>query len=542
MIFKKKIEATKQKLRGGYYTPAALSSYITQWAIDESTKHVLEPSCGDGNFLESIQSLSDDNRYNVKVSAVEIDGEEINKAKDRISTLNVEWHNNDFFQSFSTFEKKSFDAVLGNPPFIRFQHFDDESRERAFDHLRAYDYKPTKLANAWAAFVQLSIELLKDGGKLGMVVPAELLQVKYASELRERIVKHFDHVVLVGFKKLVFPSIQQEVVLLLAEGKHSKEGSTCDVHTIQVKNESELSIQLLQNTIAHTEAKHTHPGMKWTSFFLSEEQFNYLDGTNKNKKISILGDLASIDVGIVTGRNSFFVVSKENYDKYDLKDYCSPLVGKTSAINKIVFDKEKFELTKNLGNHYLLDLKGVPDTEFSKGLWAYINLGEAEDVHLGYKCRVRKRWYEVPSTHMSDGFLFRQIHKYPLLVSNDVQALCTDTIHRVKLIRNIDMQQLSASFVNSMTFAWSEVCGRSYGGGVLELETREAEELPIPFDTDTTLDVTLVDKFLAEGKIVEALNYVDEQLLVNYLGLSWDEVYLLRSCWETLRDRRINRK
>lgn len=232
---------------------------------------------------------------------------------------------------------------MGNPPFIRFQHFDDESRERAFDHLRTFDYKPTKLANAWAVFVQLSIELIKDGGKLGMVIPAELLQVKYASELRRRIVKHFDHVVLVGFKKLVFPSIQQEVVLLLAEGKHSKEGSTCDVHTIQVKNESELSYQLLKNTIAHTEAKHTHPDMKWTSFFLSKEQFNYLDGTNENKKITLLGDLMSVDVGIVTGRNSFFVVSKENHDDYHLKSYCSPLVGKTSAINKIIYDEAKFE-------------------------------------------------------------------------------------------------------------------------------------------------------------------------------------------------------
>jgi adenine-specific DNA methylase len=56
--------------------------------------------------------------------------------------------------------------------------------------LRQAGYKPTKLANAWVAFVQLSIELLQEGGRLAMVVPAELLQVKYTHELRDRLATH----------------------------------------------------------------------------------------------------------------------------------------------------------------------------------------------------------------------------------------------------------------------------------------------------------------------------------------------------------------
>ena len=42
------------KLRGGYYTPQAITEFICKWIINKNTKNILEPSCGDGNFLKAI--------------------------------------------------------------------------------------------------------------------------------------------------------------------------------------------------------------------------------------------------------------------------------------------------------------------------------------------------------------------------------------------------------------------------------------------------------------------------------------------------------
>ena len=50
-----------------------------------------------------------------------------------------------------------------------------------------------------------------------MVIPAELFQVDYAAEARKYLSSHFDKLILVTFKQLVFDGIQQEVVLLLGE-------------------------------------------------------------------------------------------------------------------------------------------------------------------------------------------------------------------------------------------------------------------------------------------------------------------------------------
>ena len=44
------------KLRGGYYTPEKIAEFIVDWAIRTTTDTILEPSCGDGSFVNAITS------------------------------------------------------------------------------------------------------------------------------------------------------------------------------------------------------------------------------------------------------------------------------------------------------------------------------------------------------------------------------------------------------------------------------------------------------------------------------------------------------
>ena len=545
-LFAGKKEQTNQKLRGGYYTPEVLSDYMVDWAIRDTSDTILEPSCGDGNFIISAINKIDKKNKKVSIIAVELMREEISKAKERVlsqkSNVKVQWHNNDFFKVYKKIKNKKIDVIIGNPPFIRFQNFDNKSREIAFSLLRDVGYHPTKLSNTWSAFVQLSIELLSEGGRLAMVVPAEILQVQYANELRQRITQQFDQITLVTFKKLVFPNIQQEVVLLLAEGKRKVLSSSCLFHTVEIEDEDDLHSETLKKRISHVDAKHSCTNVKWTSFFLNNEEFENLYSLNRNKRIKRLGEFADVNVGIVTGRNKFFLLTEDVLKKYCLKKFVVPIVGKTNALNKLIFNAKDYKSFSKENPAYMLKLQGVDESTFNQGLKEYISLGEEEGVHLGYKCRIRKRWYDVPSAHISEGFLFRQIYKYPLLVVNEQGAACTDTIHRVILKdKDANIKQIAASFINSLTFAWSEVAGRSYGGGVLELEPSEAIELPILYTNDLMLDVDFIDEKIRNGEVEKALDYVDEKLLIEYYGCSQKEVMLLRAAWKKLRDRRLYR-
>lgn len=539
-----KIAPSAQKLRGGYYTPVSLARYLCEWALRDGGERVLEPSVGDGNFLAALSEANGD-RDPVNVTAVELDPAEIATAQVRVAGLpgiNVEWHNRDFFDAFTTL-RRDFDVVVGNPPFIRFQHFDADSRDTAFGHMRSAGYRPTKLANAWAAFVQLSIEALRPGGRLAMVIPAELLQVKYAEELRERITQMFDHVVVVSFQQLVFEGIQQEVVLLLAEGRRAAPGDHALVHTIEFSDAEELfGLRSISEAIAHAPDKHARRDVKWTALFLQEDAFASLQGAYGSEGIFALGDLASVEVGIVTGRNSFFVLDQERADAVQLNGFSQPLVGRTTSLKSITFRARDFDKHRERHPSVLIDLNGVDDAEISAPLAEYIRQGEDAGVHQGYKCRIRRRWYDVPSIYVPDAFLFRQIHDAPLLVANEAGATSTDTIHRVRFKRKMSGRRLAAAFCNSLTFAWAEVCGRSYGGGVLELEPREAEELPIPLEAAKAINEQRLDRLLREKGVEAALDYSDPILLGEGLGMSAGEIASVRASWVQLRDRRKNRR
>ena len=545
-----KQQTNSRKLRGGYYTPLELAQYLVKWGIREDTKRILEPSCGDGNFILAVlQRLSNVSGLSPSITAIELMPDELNKAKDRVKQFGqngaqIDWVRQDFFEAYNHLQKNGgFNLIVGNPPFIRFQYFDDDSRNLAFSHLRYAGYKPTKLANAWAAFVQLSIELLQEGGRLAMVLPAELLQVKYAHELRDRLATQFEHIVIVGFKRLVFPEIQQEVVLLLAEGKRESAGLTSDIHTIELQNEEELSsLNGLNDTVAHVPAKHSRAGMKWTSLFLNEAAFAALDEAENAAGLTPLGHLAEVDVGIVTGRNSFFILTEAQKNDFQATPFTVPIIGRTTALKTTCFNKNDFCEYKKQYPAFLLNLNGIGYGDFPQEIKDYLKSGEAENIHRGYKCRIRKRWYDVPSIHTPDAFLFRQIHRYPLMVVNEAKATSTDTIHRVRVKEGVDIRLLATIFFNSLTLAWAEVCGRSYGGGVLELEPREAEELPIFYDDTIEIDIEKVEGLLRQDQAYEALNYVDNIILKNYLGFDDFMIRKIRNAWEQLRDRRVDRK
>ncbi|NUM43514.1 MAG: N-6 DNA methylase [Anaerolineales bacterium] len=543
----------RQKLRGGYYTPLELAQYVTNWAIRDGMEKILEPSCGDGNFLVSLlqrvawlEELG--HKVSPKVTAIEIEPLELEKAKKRAfefsPSVEIEFIAADFFEVYARLQNENkFDVIIGNPPFIRFQHFNEDSRQKAFGQLKSAGYNPTKLANVWSAFVQLSIELLDEGGRLAMVLPAELLQVGYATELRNRLASQFSHIVIIGFRKLIFPEIQQEVVLLLAEGKRQVSLLESDIHTIEFEDGNSLVKSAnLDDAVAHIPGKHSHPGMKWTALFLSEASFSALDEAQQSKQVISLGKLAQVDVGVVTGRNNFFLVTDQQRQELFAENFSLPVVGKTSALKSITFDETDFEQYQSSERAYLLNLTNIQPDDFPQKLNEYILQGETEKVHEGYKCRNRKRWFDVPSIYAPHAFMYRQIHRYPLLVVNRAGATSTDTIHRVRFINGTYPEKLAAICFNSLTLASAEVGGRSYGGGVLELEPREAEQLPIPYNGKINIDYEKVDQLLRKGDDDSALEYVDEIVLKGYMGLNNLTIKNIRNAWIELRERRINRR
>ena len=284
------------KLRGGYYTPDKISEFITDWAVQAPADTVLEPSCGDGSFLNAIThrlKILGATRQEVKknVIGVELDSVEAEKAAQYGTTVVCK----DFFSYFREVvdDKKKFDAIVGNPPFIRYQNFNEEYREIAFTLMNKYGFKPNRLTNIWLPFLLLSCNALKPNGRLGMVIPAELFQVDYAAEARQFLSGFFDRLTIITFKQLVFDDIQQEVVLLLGE-------RGCEKHRIRIVelNNIEDLISQGQKCLDAAEQKQLDTGKdKWVKYYLTNEELQLLKKLDHDSRISNATDLYEVNVG-----------------------------------------------------------------------------------------------------------------------------------------------------------------------------------------------------------------------------------------------------
>jgi hypothetical protein len=185
---------------------------------------------------------------------------------------------------------------------------------------------------------------------------------------------------------------------------------------------------------------------------------------------------------------------------------------------------------------YLFHANSDGNGGLSAAAQAYVALGEKQGYHTTYKCSVRTPWYAVPSVWLPDCFLFRQIYDFPRVVLNKAQATSTDTIHRVKC--RVEPRACAESLYTHLTAASAEIEGRSYGGGVLELEPTEAEKLLVPEVLGTAMPLDEVDRLVRAGRLQDVLTENDRLVLMERMGLSRSECSMLRRIWSKLRERR----
>src|SRR5205085_983792 len=216
------------------------------------------------------------------------------------------------------FEHRLFDAIIGNPPFIRYQNFPEHHRAIAFYLMQRAGLHPNRLTNSWVPFLVAATELLTKTGRLAMVIPAELLQVNYAAELRYFLSRHYSYITLITFKKLVFDGIQQEIVLLL--GERNGNGHT-GIRTIELEGIYDLSSYEHTTFLGERLKEMDHSTEKWTMYFLEEEEIQLLRALIANTKLTNAGNVIDVDVGIVTGLNEFFVLTEQQVEEYSLKPY-----------------------------------------------------------------------------------------------------------------------------------------------------------------------------------------------------------------------------
>ena len=543
------------KLRGGYYTSPEVAKWLCEWAIRRITDQVLEPSCGDGIFLgaalDRFATLGTCSpaRQSKNLTGVEIIPEEAEVARQRLLTrfgpgVSDVIQTGDFFDSWQRSRGRAFDAVIGNPPFIRYQNFPEPYRSRAMNIMTELGLKPNRLTNIWVPFVVAAVASLRMGGRLALVLPAELLQVSYAAQLRSFLTDRFSGIDIIACNELFFDYAEQEVVLLLADGALSvpSADNNCRVTMTETRTVGELIGRSPDVVPAEATPKTLrHDNEKWLKYFLTNGEIALMRKLREVPEITTLSTYASVDVGVVTGRNFFFVLNDKDLVELELEEYAIPLVSRSVQLRGALLSPDDWRSLSDAGNRvHLLHLSPLNGKPVKESLNRYIRMGEEQGVHEGYKCSIRSPWYAVPSVWQPDGFLFRQIYDFPRAVLNDANATSTDTIHRLRC--KVQPEEVVTNTYTYLTAASAEIEGRSYGGGVLELEPTEAERLLMPGHLGRSLPIDECDSLIRSDRLDDLLDENSRLVLMDSLGLSKGDCLLLRNIWLKMRGRRSARR
>lgn len=538
---KLKKDSSEQKLRGAYYTPLRLANAMVSLFAPEIIQTVLEPSCGDGVFLDSLFSVGLMEQISM-IQAIEIESEEANKVAERYKeTKNVDVICEDFFDFYQrNYKSSQYDLILGNPPYIRYQYLTEEQRKIQSDILTTHGMKANKLINAWVAFVVACVQMLSENGKIAFVLPAEILQVAYAEDLRLYLSNHLQKITLITFEELVFPNIEQEVVIFIGE----KGGEEKGIRIVEMNNLDNFDkLDLSQNGFQ----KLKHVKEKWTKYFVSAKEMELINTIKTDNRFTKFSDYGLINVGITTGNNNYFSVTDEVCEMYDLEDVTLPLIGRSSHLHGVYFTSQDWNENRKAGKRArLICFPDTPLDQYPKKHKDYIKLGEESEENKGYKCSIRDRWYIVPSVWVPDAFFLRRNNLYPKFVLNRCNAVSTDTTHRIKFNEGVDAELVLISYYNSISFAFTEICGRSYGGGVLEILPGEVGNIMLPkiqsLPPEKKSDIIhQIDNVIRNNQDVEQALDIGDKAIIDLLDIDSDWCKQCRKIWKKLQHRRLKR-
>jgi adenine-specific DNA methylase len=530
-----------EKLRGGYYTQGDVADFLTRWILRARPRRLLEPACGDGAFFESLVRLGAAGVESLV--GCEIVPEEAEKARSSargLSGMSVEVFAEDFLQwALHRLEDgPSFDAAFGNPPFIRYQYLSAQMQERTERLFRRCNLAFTRHTNAWVPFVVASLALLRPGGRLALVVPSELLHILYARSLRTYLLEQCSRILVLDPQEIWFDQTLQGVVLLLADKRELGQNNEARLAIVPFANRSALG-ETWDELFRRADFV-SAPDLdgKWMLGLLNREERELLARLAVHPAVRTFRELASVDVGIVTGANKFFLVSQFVVRDHALEPWAYPMFGRSEHVSGVIYDTSRHRRNEEQGlsTNFLWfgerPLRALPATARR-----YVRLGEEQGLHRRYKCRIRKPWYNVPSVYAAPVAMLKRAHHFPRLILNTAHAFTTDTAYRI-LPHNGDASDLVIGFVNSLTALSAELEGRHYGGGVLELVPSEIERLLLPSVRIESKALGRLDRAVRSQVPAEVLLARQDRILLEPLGIRRQDCEVLLGAWMRLRARR----
>jgi hypothetical protein len=437
------------------YTPYALASAMVCALGDAPDAQWLEPSHGHGVFLKAIAELGVD-----KSRAYALDLDSQVQDADALATT---FRGVDFLE-WAIKTKLRFDRIVGNPPYVAIKRLPPALRRMAAMVIDADGSPLGAQANTWYAFMVSAIRLLRDEGELAFVLPSAAEYADYAFAARGLIRERFRSVELYRCRRPLFEGVQEGTVVVVARGYGRGPGQFR-------RREFPTAAALLQSvqTKSPVRGRPCPPPCD-----------NSLSGAE------VLGEIADIRLGGVTGDANFFLLTEERRLALQLPDcVLTPVVSKARHLQGSVVGKSEWQrLRASQQRVWLFRPNG--ETATIPAVKRYL---EMEYLHGGckrdaYKIRSRTPWYATPLPERPHAFMSGMTKHGPWMCFNGIKALnATNTLYVVTFRENIGrtLQFMYAlAFFSSPAQRQMRRTARRYADGLLKQEPSGVTTVRLP--------------------------------------------------------------
>ncbi|USZ71981.1 Eco57I restriction-modification methylase domain-containing protein [Natronosalvus halobius] len=603
-LYEDLIPERERKSLGQFYTHPDIAEAICNWALQpqgDGVPRVLDPASGSGTFpvaaYHRMQELAPtathqeilDNITAIDINRFPLHLTELNLASRTVLEGTSELHtvNDSFFEVFpedrrlsrgddTGDESRKYDAVVANPPYIRQEnlypdrdHFRSHLEKYGAENSNRYASGRNKLStrsDAYVYFVSHALQFLRDGGRLGFIIPTKWLTTKYGESFQEFLYDQAKVHAIVGFSDRAFTALVDTVVLFAERCADEAERRETVTDFIRVKErlspDDLSSIAGTRRSVPDGKAFGIETNEAYRVVSLPQDRLErqggrkigyYLYGPSPfiplvhSEKMQRLDRYADVAFGNKTGNNEFFLLDEQDVTQWGIDErFLQPAI-------RSIRELESYRVADT--DQYLLDFGAYVDTVESRqdGVGStselaeavknelrndgheptvrYLEYGEEGGVPDGHTVSQHTPWFNLGDLLVPDVLHPVFYNERVFTVDNAGGYAPTNAIQCVDIT---ECDEVLPYILHSTVYkVLLELWGRHEGGGVLQLLTYEVSSVPVP--SPELMSESQLERIVQAGeKLVRGVDGAQDELdgvILEFLelGLSVEEVQAAHS-------------
>lgn len=559
----------KRRTWGQYATPTDVADLLFGFCLRRPGARLLDPGCGDGALLRRaaqwrawLASTEEERTPQGTLYGIELDPAAAAVAG-TIPGATIARAN---FFTLPAGDYEPFDVIVGNPPYTRAEWFERLGADAGQMTLLPPEGAPAALSAArplvprelsltlggraglYAYFFLHSHGFLREGGRLGFVVPNGWLDVGYGGPLKRFILDHYRIVAVVeSAVERWFADAGVNTCLVILE--RTGEAAERDSHRARFIRLRQPLRELLgpqtdDRRVSAAESLVTRllpaADRQTTTASIRVREQSQLDATARwgallrapdvflrplPRPTAPLGQWATVQRGHTTGANEFFYLSHRSVERWGIEaEYRQPLLKSLRGIRSLRVGGADCR-------HELLVIPPRADLA-GTAVADYLAWGAAEGIPARSTCAGRQPWYALPEQDPGPLLLAKGIWQRHFTAVTDEPLAVDQQIYRIILAEGIPSGAVAA-LLNSAWFALGcELGGRvNLGEGVLWLAAYELSAITLPdpraLDDETSSSLAAAFRLAAASPIDDTPEMLErperhalDELVFDLLGFS----------------------